>query len=90
MNNLVTSLILDYEDIKDFHYNLNRISSYLSNWQSTYPHYRYDVQSDEGKLVIQVDIYADNTERSTGHIEGGSKGNESPFELSYRGCQFSV
>lgn len=85
MNELVSMIIMDCDGEESYTKELLHTHSFMQEWSARHPGYTYKVITDKEKFVIQLEIYADNTEGSAGVDEAGSEGVECTFEFSIRG-----
>ena len=83
MNQLVSSIILDFENADEFNNALIEVENEMIIWNNKYTNYSYFIHKDDKKLIIQVDIYVLNTEGNTYFGEGDSFKRELASHICY-------
>lgn len=90
MNQLVSSVILDFDSPEDFNDTLTEVQDTMIEWNNKYTEYTYTIFKDNKKLIIQVDIYVLNTEGNPYFGEGDSIERESTSNIRYGDNYISI
>lgn len=90
MNQLVSSVILDFDNPEEFNSTLNEVQDTMIGWANKYTDYSYTIFKDSKKLIIQVDIYVLNTEGNPYFGEGDSTERESASHICYGDNYISI
>lgn len=90
MDNLTSSIILDFDSIDDFNEYLIKTTSVMKDWNSKYDNYSYEILKDIEKLVIQVNIYVLSSKGNTPISERDSIKRELTSHLSIGDYKLSI
>ena len=90
MNQLVSSVILDFDSPEDFNSTLSEVQDTMIEWNNKYTDYSYTILKDTKKLIIQVDIYVLNTKGNPYFGEGDSTEREPASHICYGDNYISI